>query len=143
MLEAERRRDEGLYARAARLFQRHVDCAWDPVFGGVFRGLRGRSHEYMLDGDCKVKWAHDEVCVGCCMILAHVPVACLSETIGSGTDGDTADPPMATWALETLRRVYAYVDANFRLIAQPPGSWKVGGDRLVKPDPDPDTGISG
>ena len=49
---------------------------------------------------------------------------------------------MVTWAARTLRKTREYVEKNFRL-ASWPGSWKVGGDRYVKPDPDPDTAISG
>jgi hypothetical protein len=46
---------------------RHVDVAKDPVYGGVFRGLNIESQTYLIDEDCKVKWAQDEVstvCVG-------------------------------------------------------------------------------
>ena len=40
------------------------------------------------------------------------------------------------------RHAFAYLDAHFKLPAWP-GSWKVGGDRFVKPDPDPGTAVSG
>jgi hypothetical protein len=134
MAEAERRGDEALYARAARLFIRHVEAAWDPLCGGVLRGLNGRTHKYLLDEDAKVKWAHDEVMVGCLMILAHPPH---EEGISAEASGGEA---AADWAARSLRRVRAYMERSFRL--QPRGSWKVGGDRHAKPDPNAE-GISG
>ena len=41
--------------------------------------------------------------------------------------------------MATFRRIRAYLHERFRL---GPGSWKVGGDRMVRPDPDAD-GVSG
>ena len=89
MAEAERRADEVLYARCAVLFRQHVEAAWDPVCGGVFRGLRLRTHAYLLDDDAKVKWAHDEVVVGCVMLLAHAPQ--LPQANGEERDGEVLD----------------------------------------------------
>jgi N-acylglucosamine 2-epimerase len=134
MSEAERREDEALYARAASLFRRHVEAAWDPLHGGVFRGVRMAEWKYLVDGDCKVKWAQDEVCVGLMMLLAHPPRPdCAEEHGGEST---------TAWAARSMRRVRAFLNKEFRLAAQGVGSWKVGGDRKVKPDPGPG-GISG
>ena len=142
MAEAERRADEALYARAARLFHRHVEVAFDSVCGGYFRALRLRSHAYFLDGDCKVKWAQDEVLVGCAMILCHKP-APPPYSDGAGEWAPALDgAELQRWAAATIRRLRAYLDAHFKLPAWP-GSWKVGGDRFVKPDPDPGTAVSG
>ena len=65
MAEAERRDDEILYSRSCALFRAHVDAAWDDECGGVYRGAhlrRNASARFLDDSDCKVKWAHDEVC---------------------------------------------------------------------------------
>jgi mannose/cellobiose epimerase-like protein (N-acyl-D-glucosamine 2-epimerase family) len=132
MSEAERRGDEALYARAAALFRRHVECAWDPACGGLFRGVHTRSWSYLLDRDAKVKWAHDEACVGCMMLVAHPPSPDLLEP-GEGE-------ATAVWAARAVRRIRGYVERAFRL---GPGSWKVGGDRWAKPDVDPATQLSG
>ena len=145
MALAEERHDESLYARAAYLFKRHVDCAWDPLCGGYFRGVYAKEWKPLLDADAKVKWMHDEVCVGCMMLLAHPPLDVpTASSSSSSTEDDvpSGGEAMVTWAARTLRKTREYVEKNFRL-ASCPGSWKVGGDRYVKPDPDPDTAISG
>ena len=175
MAEAERREDEGLYARAAALFRRHVDSAWDPLCGGLFRGVYMREWHYLIDADAKVKWEHDEVIVGCLMLLAHPPVG----ADGDGGDGDGGDgdggaksgdgdggaksadgdggakvgdggaaeqadggESMVSWAGRCLRRVLEYNERAFSLRSLRPGSWKVGGDRFAKPEPNAE-GISG
>lgn len=149
MAEAERRGDESLYARAATLFRRHVECAWDPLCGGLFRGVWMREWRYLIDGDAKVKWEHDEVIVGCLMLIAHPPKL-IEGLDGSVAPGKTASPSAeydggedyAVWAARSLRRVLAYNERAFSLRSLCPGSWKVGGDRLAKPDPDAN-GVSG
>src|SRR5687767_7029726 len=40
MLEAVRRRDEKLFDKLVDWFKRHVEVAWDDVYGGVFRNLQ-------------------------------------------------------------------------------------------------------
>ena len=87
----------------------------------------------------KVKWAHDEVCVGCAMLLAHPPLAAADD----GTEETAATLALPAWAADTLRRTLGYMDGAFRLSQFGVGSWKVGGDRWAKPDPDPATGVSG
>ena len=106
-----------------------MEVAADPVCGGLFRGVHLRTHAFLLDADAKVKWAHDEALVGCAMLLSHRPALASADEARE----------MQAWAAATLRRVRAYLDERFRL---GPGSWKVGGDRMVRPDPDAD-GISG
>ena len=65
------------------------------------------------------------------MLLSHAPRL---------SSADEARELQA-WAAATFRRVRAYLDEHFRL-KEWPGSWKVGGDRMVKPDPDAE-GVSG
>ena len=91
----------------------------------------------------KVKWAHDEVCVGCAMLLAHAPLAAAAAADGGTEDTVAATLALPAWAADTLRRTLGYMDGAFRLSQFGVGSWKVGGDRWAKPDPDPATGVSG
>lgn len=72
------------------------------------------------------------------MLLAHPP----KESQAGGADAASGDD-ILQWASETLRCTLEYMDRAFRLAQFGPGSWKVGGDRWAKPDPDPTTGISG
>jgi hypothetical protein len=117
--------------------------------------------------DAKVKWMHDEVCVGCLMLIAHPPQPAATEPPVSaeagekaeaawggrggeawgggrggeaGEEAEAGEEPEAAWAARTLRRTRAYAERAFRL--QWRGSWKVGGDRWAKPDPD-QSGVSG
>ena len=70
-LYRQRRDADALLALAALRFRRHVDVATDRVYGGTLRALHVRTHAYFLDADAKVKWAHDEVMVGCLLIVEH------------------------------------------------------------------------
>ena len=80
---------------------------------------------------------HDEVCVGCLMIIAHPPRTTAPEP---PTSAAAAEEPAGAWAARTLRRTRAYAEDALRLSWR--GSWKVGGDRYAKPDPD-ERGVSG
>ena len=71
---------EALFALAALRFRRHVEVAADRVYGGTLRGVHVRTQGYLLDGDAKVKWAHDEVLIGCLLIVEH---AALLERVAS------------------------------------------------------------
>ena len=99
-----------------------------------------RSWRYLLDGDAKVKWAHDEVIIGCLMLIAHPPN--VDQTADGAWAGETSGESTVEWATRTLQRVRAYADHAFSLAHIKPGSWKVGGDRHAKPDPDAN-GVSG
>lgn len=92
MFEAERRKDESLWSTAAILFRRHVEVAWDDVYGGVFRNLRdvGRN---LWDVD-KVLWEQLEVMIGCLCMVEH--------------NGDA-------WACGMFERMFLYVRDHFRL----------------------------
>jgi len=117
MLEAVRRADRKLYDWAARQFMHHVDVARDPVYGGVFRGLDVATHTFLIDDDCKVKWAQDEVLVGCAILLRHgLP--------------DVPDPD-PNWALRTYKWIQTYMDSRFRKPLRDRGLpyVLVGGDR--------------
>ena len=119
MAEATRRGDTALFQKAATSFKRHVEVASDPVYGGVFRGLHVKEHRYLIDGDCKVKWAHDEVLVGCMLMIEG------SALIGMQ---DTA------WAIQTFEATKKYIQDKFQAPLRNRGHpyVLVGGDREVK-----------
>lgn len=120
MREAVRRGDEDLYNWAALKFMRHVDVARDPIHGGVFRGLDVQSHTFLIDADCKVKWAQDEVLVGCAILLRHGMPPC-------SADDDSG------WAARTYKWIRSYMDERFRKPLRDRGLPYVivGGDREV------------
>ncbi len=92
MSEASRRGDEGLRSTAATLFRRHVEVAWDDVYGGVFRNLRDADRN-LWDVD-KVLWEQLEVLIGCLCLVEH--------------SGDH-------WAGAMFERMFVYVRDHFRL----------------------------
>ena len=120
MLEAVRRSDQKLYDWAAVQFIRHVDVARDPIHGGVFRGLDIVSHTFLIDDDCKVKWAQDEVLVGCAVLLRY------------GLPEGIEDPDPA-WPARTYKWIRKYMDEKFRRPLRDRGLpyVLVGGDREV------------
>jgi mannose/cellobiose epimerase-like protein (N-acyl-D-glucosamine 2-epimerase family) len=108
MYEALRRGDSALWSEAARQFRRHVEVAWDDVYGGVFRNLRD------VDGNAwdvdKVLWEQLEVLIGC---------LCMVE---NGSD---------RWASETFWRMFQYVRDHFRLERHGLPLYQFTGDRKV------------
>jgi len=62
MFEAARRKDKALFELAAKRFKRHVEVAWDDVYGGVFRSLNHVDKNLWLVD--KVLWAQEEVLIG-------------------------------------------------------------------------------
>lgn len=112
MDEALRRRDETLFEEAARRFKRHVEVAWDDVYGGVFRNLQDvEANVWSLD---KVLWAQEEVLIGALMILER-----------AGAD----------WAEELFERMYNYLDGKFALERRGYSGWIGSADRTVTFEP--------
>lgn len=108
MDEANRRGDQKLYDRAKALFKRHLEVAWDPVYGGVFHECHHISqHRWLLD---KVLWAQEEVLVGLMLIIS--------------TSGDE-------WAQEWFERAFAYTQSRFSLKPHGIPLWNIGGNRQV------------
>jgi len=62
MFEAARRQDKALFELAAIRFKRHVEVAWDDVYGGVFRSLNHVDKNIWLVD--KALWAQEEVLIG-------------------------------------------------------------------------------
>jgi mannose/cellobiose epimerase-like protein (N-acyl-D-glucosamine 2-epimerase family) len=90
--EALRRRDRGLWDLAAARFRRHLEVAWDPVFGGAFHTLQHvERNEWVLG---KVQWLQSEILIGTLCLVEH-----------------TGDP----WAREWFSRTYRYVRDRFVL----------------------------
>jgi len=69
MDEALRRGDDGLFRTAAERFARHLETAWDPVYGGILRSLNDvDAHTWMLD---KILLFHCEALIGLMMLVEH------------------------------------------------------------------------
>lgn len=73
MAEARRRKDEALFERAARHFQRNLEVAWDDVYGGVFTSLNHVDRFEWLTN--KANWAQAETIIGLLMIIEHTGAA--------------------------------------------------------------------
>ena len=109
--EAMRRRDRALFDLLADRFRRHVEVAWDDVYGGVWRNLMDvEANRWTLD---KVLWAQEEVLIGSLLVY---------EQTG------------APWAYELFARALAYVEATFPLAAHGSPLWMYAGDRQVAYD---------
>lgn len=108
MHEALRKKDYDLFGVAARHFRRHVEVAWDDVYGGIFRCLENVD-DYVWKTD-KVLWAQEELLIG---------AMCLIE--------QTGDP----WAFEWYEKAYRYVMENYPLKKHGYSLWNMGGDRKM------------
>ena len=69
MSEAARRKDKALLELAAKRFKRHVEVAWDDVYGGVFRSLNHVDKNFWLVD--KPLWAQEEVLIGALLAAEH------------------------------------------------------------------------
>jgi N-acylglucosamine 2-epimerase len=108
MDEAVRIRDRSLFEEAARRFRRHVEVAWDDVYGGVFRNLQHVDRNiWSLD---KVLWAQEEVLIGALMAVEH---------LGLG------------WANDLFAKMYEYVIEEYPLERHGHALWILGADRQV------------
>jgi mannose/cellobiose epimerase-like protein (N-acyl-D-glucosamine 2-epimerase family) len=108
MYEALRKGDHELFELAAKRFKRHVEVAWDDVYGGIFRCL-----EHVDDNiwkTDKVLWAQEELLIG---------AMCLIE--------QTGDP----WAFDWYEKAYRYVMENYPLQKYGYSLWNMGGDRKM------------
>lgn len=108
MLEAQRLRDDKLFQTLAGWFRRHVEVAWDDIYGGVFRNLQNVDKNiWTLD---KVLWAQEEVLIGCMVII---------ERTG------------APWAKEMFDRMYRHVRDKYPLKSHGSPLWIYASDRRV------------
>lgn len=108
LYEAVRRKDPALFETAAGRFRRHVEVAWDDVYGGVFAVLHNLDQNlWALD---KVLWAQAEVLIGALFVVEHT---------GAG------------WAREMFGKVYAWVREKFPLKPHGYPLWMHQADRKV------------
>jgi mannose/cellobiose epimerase-like protein (N-acyl-D-glucosamine 2-epimerase family) len=108
MDEAIRTKDRKLFDLACERFKRHVEVAWDNIYGGVFRSLDDvEKNIWKLD---KVLWAQEEVLIGTLCMIEH-----------------TGDP----WALQWFEKMYRYVLDKYPLEKHGYSLWNIGGDRKV------------
>ena len=66
MDEAARAGRRDWYLLARQRLRRHVEVAWDPVYGGLFRALSIDTHTFLLD---KIGWVQQEGLLGIAMAL--------------------------------------------------------------------------
>jgi len=106
MYEAHRRKDKALFAKAARLFQRTMEVAWDDVYGGFFRGCKNiDNNTWILD---KALWVQEEALIGTLFVIEH-----------SGAD----------WAKDWFGRIFPYVHKTFPLKKHGYALWDLWPDR--------------
>jgi N-acylglucosamine 2-epimerase len=109
MQEALRRKDRALFNVLADRFRRHVEVAWDQVYGGVLRNLMHvDTNTWTLD---KVLWAQEEVLIGSLLVYEHTG---------------------ARWAMEMFERTLAYVEATYPLTTHGSPAWMYAGNRRVE-----------
>jgi hypothetical protein len=104
--EAVRIRNERLFTLLSAWFKRHLEVAWDDVYGGVFRNLQNAEKNIWLVD--KVLWAQEEVLIGTMMIL---------ERTG------------AEWAIEWFDRMYGYLMEKYPLQRHGSPLWMYASDR--------------
>ncbi len=108
LYEAERRKDKELFDLVTERFKRHVDIAWDDVYGGVFRALdHVNDNSWKVD---KVLWAQEEVLIGSLYIV---------EQTG------------AQWAKDMFAKMFTYVQDKFTLKQYGYSLWILSADRKV------------
>ena len=108
LAEAVRRGDKGLFEALAGHFKRHVEVAWDDVYGGVFRNLQNvNGNVWTVD---KVLWAQEEVLIGTMLIIEHTG---------------------AQWAQDMFTRMYTYVHEKYPLKRSVSPLWIYASDRKV------------
>ena len=90
--EAVRARNRELFRTASARFRRHIEVAWDPVYGGVFRSLNNVD-QYLWTMD-KVCWEQEEVLIGTLNMIENA-----------------GDP----WAREMFGKMFTYVRERFPL----------------------------
>ncbi len=106
LAEATRLRDDALFDTAATRLRRHVEVAWDDVYGGVFRNLQHVDRN--LWSTDKQLWVQEEVLIGALLVI---------ERTG------------ARWAKDLFERTYAYVRNTFPLHGHGSPTWRHATDR--------------
>jgi len=103
-----RRGDQTLFEKSAQLLRRHLEVAWDDVYGGCFRCLKSvAENTWLLD---KASWVQEESLIGLMTVLEH-----------------TAAP----WAGQWFSKIYTYVREKFPLQQYGYSLWNFSADRKV------------
>ena len=106
MDEAIRREDRQLLNLAADRLHRHMQVAWDDVYGGFYTGM----HVHGVAGAGKPLWTQEEVLVGTLMLLEH-------------TDLD--------WPEMWFARTYSFVKEKYSLKQYGYPLYLLSGDRKI------------
>jgi len=69
LYEAARRRDKKLWDTAAQRFKRHVEVAWDDVYGGAYHTLSHVDRNEWVTA--KAQWLQAEILVGTLFLVEH------------------------------------------------------------------------
>ncbi|MDP2984658.1 MAG: AGE family epimerase/isomerase [Candidatus Latescibacter sp.] len=106
--EAVRRKDKALFDLTAERLRRHIEVAWDNVYGGAFRALYDVDKNiWALD---KVTWLQEEILIGTLLLCEHTG---------------------AQWAKDWFGKAYKYALEKLTLKQYGFPLWVVGGDRKV------------
>jgi N-acylglucosamine 2-epimerase len=112
LYEAARTKNKSIFYTVAQRFRRHVEVAWDEVYGGIFRSLNNVDQNlWSLD---KVLWAQEEALNGALFI---------TEQTGS------------PWAQDMFGKVFTYVQDKYPLKRHGYPLWISAGDRKVTFEP--------
>jgi mannose/cellobiose epimerase-like protein (N-acyl-D-glucosamine 2-epimerase family) len=104
--EAIARRDTTLFNTVAERFRRHLEVAWDAVYGGVFHNLRNvDENRWVLD---KVLWAQEEVLIDLLLLWERTKSA---------------------WSREWFDRMNSYVREKYPLKSHGSPLWMYAADR--------------
>lgn len=111
MQEAIRTKDVKLFKTAAKRFKRHVEVAWDDVYGGAFRSLNNVDKDlWEVDRIPKVLWAQQEVINGSMILIEQAE---------------------DEWAKHWFEKTYNYIVDKFYLKKHGYHLWQEIGDRKV------------
>ncbi|MDP7235332.1 MAG: AGE family epimerase/isomerase [Candidatus Latescibacteria bacterium] len=106
MHEAIRLNDRDLFDVVAERFHRHVEVAWDDVYGGVFRAMNVHG-SYLFD---KVLWAQEEVLIGTMILMEHTDLE---------------------WPAYWFDKMYRHIQETFSLQSRGLPHYQESGDRKM------------
>ncbi len=106
--EAARKKDKALFDLTVQRLKRHIEVAWDKIYGGAFRALYDVDKNiWALD---KVTWLQEEILIGTLFMI---------ELTG------------AQWAKDWFGKAYKYALEKLTLKQYGFPGWVVGGDRKI------------
>ena len=108
LFEARRLKDKQLFDTAAERFRRHLEVAWDDVYGGAFYSLTHVDNNIWKTD--KALWLQEEILIGTLFIIEHTG---------------------AQWAKEWFSRMFEYVQDKFPLKQYGYPLWIMNADRKV------------